>query len=428
MAAWVVPGRAPHIFRLLGGVQPIEHPYLFRGYRNTFNVVFSWQRYDNFDLFLASLPALASHPTLLRRLTHAQYYSFYPRAISDRAGNIDVLHLESCCRQEVWNLVLDRLNRYGMRRMPSRILYRDYSYPQSRGLPSQWGEDFDLDPSGNVWGAFSGGSGAQVFELDRAGRMAIPPTSVDLTGSEPPSLSLVVNGRIGDLLWQQPFDLGSYIDSQQFDTHLRLLGGPERASYEAAADVNPVAFLTRDSPIVVWQANQSDGTATFEVTHRENSVQPSLAQRLGLGLGNPWEDLAVLLVTSVGIAAIATTINILIVFGLALLGFFAVRLMGRVPGKWALYSLLLGLALYLTFVSPGGPTIILTPMPSMGLRALPFGLLAAAAAAACITWIGVVALRRFEDIYRAGLMALAGVYFFAFVEAIVFIQQRLGYI
>jgi hypothetical protein len=116
------------------------------------------------------------------------------------------------------------------------------------------------------------------------------------------------------------------------------------------------------------------------------------------------------------------------VFGLALLGFFGVRLLSGVPGKWAMYGLSLGLALYLTFVSPGGPMLFLATMPSMGLRALPFGLLAAAAAAAAIIWLGVVGLRRIEDIYRAGLMALTGVYFFAFIEAIVFIQQRLGYI
>jgi hypothetical protein len=279
-----------------------------------------------------------------------------------------------------------------------------------------------------VWGAFSGGDGAEVFMLDRKGRIAIPPASIDRTGTLPPSLSLVVNGRAGYLLWQQPYDLGSYIDSEEFDMRLAPAGGPERVSYEAATDSGPAAFLVGGQPVVVWQSTQSGGEATFEDTRRRSGVEPSLAQRLGLGLGNPWEDLAVLVVTSAGIAAITTTINILIVFGLALLGFFAVKLLSRVPGKWALYGLVLGLALYLTFVSPGGPTIVLTPMPSMGLRALPFGLLAAAAAAAAMTWLGVVALRRIEDVYRAGLMALTGVYFFAFVEAIVFIQQRLGYI
>jgi hypothetical protein len=55
-------------------------------------------------------------------------------------------------------------------------------------------------------------------------------------------------------------------------------------------------------------------------------------------------------------------------------------------------------------------------------------LLAAGGALVLILWLGGVAFRRVEDLYRVGLMAVFGVYFFAFIEAIVFIQQRLGYI
>jgi hypothetical protein len=45
-----------------------------------------------------------------------------------------------------------------------------------------------------------------------------------------------------------------------------------------------------------------------------------------------------------------------------------------------------------------------------------------------VIFVGEVPLRRIDDAYRAGLMAFFGMYFFAFVEAVVFIQQRLGYI
>ena len=59
---------------------------------------------------------------------------------------------------------------------------------------------------------------------------------------------------------------------------------------------------------------------------------------------------------------------------------------------------------------------------------MPFGFIAAAGALGFVTWVGGVGLRRIDDLYRAGIMAYLGVYFFAFLEAAVFIQQRLGYI
>jgi hypothetical protein len=116
------------------------------------------------------------------------------------------------------------------------------------------------------------------------------------------------------------------------------------------------------------------------------------------------------------------------VFLLGALGLALLRLLRRWERRWLVYALLLAAALYVAFVAPGSPMLFLSTLPSMGLSPVPFGLIATASALAFVLWMGLVALRRLEDLYRAGLMAAFGVYFFAFLEAIVFIQQRLGFI
>jgi hypothetical protein len=92
------------------------------------------------------------------------------------------------------------------------------------------------------------------------------------------------------------------------------------------------------------------------------------------------------------------------------------------------YACVLAAILFGVFVSPGAPILFLDTMPANGLAVLPFGFMALGAVLGFVTFVGEVPLRRIDDAYRAGLMAFVGVYFFAFVEAVVFIQQRLGYI
>jgi hypothetical protein len=109
-------------------------------------------------------------------------------------------------------------------------------------------------------------------------------------------------------------------------------------------------------------------------------------------------------------------------------GIVTIRLLRWLPSKWAVYACLLTCLLFLVFVSPGAPILFLSTMPASGLAVIPFGLMAFGAELAFVAFMGTVPLRRIDDAYRAGLMAFVGVYFFAFVEAVVFIQQQLGYI
>jgi hypothetical protein len=90
--------------------------------------------------------------------------------------------------------------------------------------------------------------------------------------------------------------------------------------------------------------------------------------------------------------------------------------------------MLLAAALYLTFVRPGGPILFLDTLPNMGVTSTALGILTTAGAFLIMVWASATALKRLEDMFRAGIMATLGIYFFAYIEAVVFVQQRLGYI
>jgi uncharacterized membrane protein YhaH (DUF805 family) len=64
----------------------------------------------------------------------------------------------------------------------------------------------------------------------------------------------------------------------------------------------------------------------------------------------------------------------------------------------------------------------------MGLTDVALGLFTTACALALMLWTSSLALKRLDDMYRAGLMAVVGIYFFAYLESVVFVQQRLGFI
>ena len=186
--------------------------------------------------------------------------------------------------------------------------------------------------------------------------------------------------------------------------------------------------MVRGQPQVVWETVTKGINARFETVRYRSQDRPTLTQRLGLGLGNPWETIGVLVITSLGVAVLTTVGNILMILALAVAGLVALRILRPVPGRWVIYAVFLTGTLYLSFVAPGGPILFLSPLPSMGLAPLPFGVIAASGALLFVLWMGATAMRRIEDPFRAALMVVSGVYFFAFVEAIVFIQQRLGYI
>jgi hypothetical protein len=336
-----------------------------------------------------------------------------------------MLHLESCCGQKTWHVMYDRYDRRG-HHLTSETLSTLESL--SNGPPAQWPEELAADRSGHIWGAYGVDDGADLFEASPQGGLLRPPFPIDELGGRPNSLSLALSSSVGYLAWQQPYDLGSYIDTRRFSLASGTVGPTERAAYAAGSETAPHVFAGTGPVTITWELTDQARTSTLQASSYRSAVTPTLAQRIGLGLGNPWEEVAVLVLGSLGFATLTTTVNILWVLALTLIGILTVRFLRWLPSKWVVYACLLTCVLFLVFVSPGAPVLFLGTMPDSGLAITPFGVMAFGADLAFVTFMGTVPLRRIDDAYRAGLMAFVGVYFFAFVEAVVFIQQQLGYI
>jgi hypothetical protein len=432
MAADFSPGHEAHIFPIVRSAQPIEHPYVFSAGHGRFGVLFSWQGHGNFENYVSWITAGAPAGSTPVKLDTAQYYSFYPRAASPRSGNFGVLYLDQCCHQQLWNVLYRSYDVQGRPISSLHRLYQIVGYGNNQSIPSQWGEDLQTDGAGHVWGAFTGDQGIWLFEADSRGNIIQGPRLMDTQAGSPEAVDLELTGSASDqrgyVIWEQVYDLGSYVASQKFDRQLRPVGGPERVVYGSGSQINPHAAVVNGETDVVWQTVSRGTGSTFDVTQFRKSFAPTLAQRLGLGLGNPWAELAILLIGALGVATLTTTMNIILVIVIGFFGWLSLRLLSSVRSRWAIYAGLLTLALYYIFVTPGGPLFFLDTIPSLGLAAMPFGFVAAVGALGFVSWVGSVALRRIDDVYRAGIMAYLGVYFFAFLEAAVFIQQRLGYI
>jgi hypothetical protein len=416
---------APHVVRLLEGDQPIEHPYLFAGPDHRLDLIFSWQLHGNFDTYLVPLSRTLHmvHPPV--RLTHARFYRFYPRAVTDPSGGIDVLSLDECCDENAWKVMLDRYSARGAPLQPARELFEVGGL--GTFVPEQWGEDLRLDGRGHVWGAFVGEGGGWVFELNRSGGFVLRPRLVETDSSLSGTLSLAVTPSDGYAFWESTAEVTTYIASQKFSLQGRPIGAPERVVYEAGPDANPHAASSGGQVSLVWEHG---GSQYYLESASYHAAQPAnVAERLGLALGNPWEEAAILVVGSFGIATLTTAVNILVILVLAAASILMLRLLRRVPLRWPIYGVVLVLGLYALFVTPGwAPVLFLSTLPAMGFSAVPFGLLAAGATLVTVEWMGTYALRRFEDPYRAALMTVLGVYCCAFLEALVFVQQRLGVI
>lgn len=417
-------------FTIASGSPPIEHPYLFVGPRGTIGLVVSWQKTGNFDTYLMLFRPGSIRPEFVRRLVRAAVYSFYPRAVTDAAQHINLIHLENCCRGQFWNVVYDRFDAAG--RQLSRSVYLDQilSFQTGRQIPSQWAEDLRVDARGNTWGAFAGDGGIWLFEANSQGRLIRKPYPVDDHEGIPGTASLVLGNSGGYLVWNQEYPLGAFIASRQFGPDGMPRGSMERVSYWGGLEVNPHAVLASGRLRIVWQSVTQGLMSDFLSTTRRSATTPTLAQRLGLGLGNPWGDVTILLIGAVMMAAIATTANILVVLALGFGGLCLMRLLGAARFRWAIYAVVLSGVLFLVFVMPGEPSVFLAlvTMPSIGLSAVPFGLMAVLGSFCVVSLVGHGALRQVDDVFRIGIMAFLGVYFFAFAEAAVFMQQQLGYI
>jgi hypothetical protein len=421
-AATFARGRPVRIFRVLAGATSLEHPHPFSGGPGVVNVVFSWQR-PNYDLFLARLSLHSGHVLGLKRLTIAQFYSFYPKVTVDGQGHVVTLHLESCCQQKLWDVTLSRFDASG-HRLGIPILI---SQIRDQGDTPQWAEDLRTDPNGNVWGAVGGDSGIIVFRVSSSGKLLVPPTQINDLGGPPDSLALALGRSGGYIFWQQSSLFGGWLAAATLSEQGRI-ENPERAVYESGTQANPYAAASNNGAEVLWEDVTKDGIASFQMSSYRPHVRPTLAQRLGLGVGDTWQDVGIVAGGAVGLAAISVAANVLTVFLVIAASLLFMRFVRRLRQRWILYAGFLTAMLFVLFVSPGGPLIFLRTLPISGLPTLPYGVLATLAVFGFILWLSSTVLNHIDDVYRVGVMACAGMFFFAFVEAITLVEGQLSFL
>jgi len=419
-AAMFAGGRLTRAVRLVDTRSVIEHPRVIAGPRGYAFVLFEWQR-PNYDLFLARVSLVTARIVRMVRLTNAEYYSFYPKATVDGSGHIVTLHLESCCRQKNWNIQLSRFDSDGRRLGSPTLIARI----QQNGGAGQWGEDLQTDAAGNVWGAVTGDQGIFLFEVSASGRMLVRPRLIDALGGQPASLALALGRSARYIFWEQTALDGSWLVAASFDQQGRIARS-ERAVYEGGFQANPHATGLGAAAEALWQNTIVGVETDFQMSQYRAQVKPNLAQRLGLGVGNVWEDSGVLVGGTIAIATITVAANVLDVFVIIAAGILFITLFRRLRARWILCATLLTGLLFLLFVNPGGPLFFLTTLPVCGLPILPYGVLAALAAFSLIVWASSTILNHIDDVYRVGVMACIGVFFFAFVEAVTLIEGQIA--
>ena len=419
---------APFRFNRGGGL--VEHPYLLPAPGGGFLVLFEWQHPNGFDIYLASLPPGARHPTFLRRLTRSPGYAFYPRGALDGSGALDTVHLELCCRQQTWLVEFQRFSALGTPLGRPKIL--DSMSQAVTGTPNQWGMDVQRAADGSVWAAWEGEQWVSVARWDDHGRMVLRPSriffgNVDLAT---PSLALVpLQRHRAEVYFASRDALGSHLTGVELDATGRRIR-QERVEYGSGGTASyPRAGAVHGRPAVLWEklandpATEQPGYAVIEGSvYRPAS--PSLAAHLGIGIGNAAWNLAMIGLGALLFGALLTMGNLIVLLCLIL----AWPPIGRlVPqrARWPLYLGFLGAVLAAMFAMPSSPPDFVLFMSGLGR---PYGWLAVAGAVFVSYWTGRRYFGHQEPIFRAVAMGIAAFYFVTVMDAATMVQAELGQI
>jgi hypothetical protein len=162
----------------------------------------------------------------------------------------------------------------------------------------------------------------------------------------------------------------------------------------------------------------------LEGSEYQRSIAPSLAERLGLGLGNSLANFMFLSVGSLAVAVPLTLVNILILAPLLLLWIPISRL---VPDrfKWPSYVAIVAATLVLVFAVrsfANGWAFVLGPLGA------PLSWLAVASGVFVGVWISRVGMKEREPAFRAAVMVLTAFYFVATMWALTGIEGQLSVI
>ncbi len=421
-AAIIRPGKQVQYRTLARGPWPLEHPMAFTD-GSAVGIVFSWQKTGPYNVFLSRVDSGAPRPPA--QLTHVTSYAFYPHAVLDAAGNFQLLYMQACCGGG-FRLVHERFSRSGRLLGSERSLgvIMSMAGGGQSGAPAAWG--LAVVPQGRrVWVAWAGDGGLMDAAFDDHGSPVFPPTlAVPLQSTF--HLALAMAGSHRALVWEQTYDLGVFLGTIPIGGDGRPPAGvqPDRVAFESVSAALPEPVTLAGKPAVLYQANPSQTDLyRIEVSRYFPKAlnPPSVWAKLGLGLANPVENLAVLLVAALALGALISVANFLILIVLILVYFVIARLATR--WKWYLYAGVLTIAAFLLFVQPGAQS-----PPLLFLTALPFdlGLASVVGMAIFVVLLTMTVLRRLDDVYRAGVMAFVAIYFIAFLEALSLVQSTVA--
>ena len=399
-----------------------QTPFVVRNPAGGYDVLFAWQRPgQNSSLYGAVVRAngTVAHRKLLLR---APSYDFSPRAVWDGDHHLDVLYMQACCQGSEWNIVFQRFDRALRPIGPGAKVGRLGSLGTS--TPTQWGMDLQRDRHGNVWGAWAEDSGVDVARWNRNGKNSfvrfLGSASLDFTAS---AVSLVLQQADGLAFYTSTDTLGAHLVATSFDNRGRPLS-TDRVAYDGGGDAAyPEAALVAGVPRVVWQ-KFGRGSTTIEGSEYRRSIVPTLAERLGLGVGNSIANLAFLSVGSLAVAVPLTAVNILILAPLLLLWIPVARFVPE-RFKWPSYVGIVAAVLILIFgvrSFANGWAFVLGPLGA------PLSWLAVGSAVFVGVWISRVGMSTREPAFRATVLVLSAFYFVAAMWALTGIESQLSVI
>lgn len=419
--AFIAGGSRHHVTVETAGL--VEHPYVLADVKSGFDIVYGWQPPNgNFDIYALRFSSSGRRLLGPVRVARASAYDFYPRAAWDGSGHLDLIYVQSCCGGNALQVVFRRFD--PLFRPVGREAIVDQINSLGTQIPNQWGLEIQRTRDGSVWAAWGEDAGVVLGKWTATGRLVwtrlLSSGTPDLTA---PSLALVLSRLGGYVYYAQADATGSHLMATAFDSN-GLPTSTSRVSFDPGGEAaNPQAGLTRGFPSVLWENadNQPEGTPIEGVSYRA-AVEPTVAQRLGLGIGNSMIDLLLVAVGGLLGGALLVVANLLLVGPLVATWVPIQRFLPEFY-RWPVYFLLVTTVLSAAFAIPSIANnwiFIVQPFGS------PLGWIAVAGALFVGLWLSLYGLRRYEGPFRACAFVLFCFYFLATIWAAIGIQAEVS--
>ncbi len=414
-------------FTLTAGHTDVAHPDVVALPSGGFDVVFQRDVHGHTNLYLAAVRPGARHRGLFRRLTRDPHDDLYPRVVVDGSGALDVLYLEHCCGTSVWQVRISRFDSSGRPLGRTRVLDTVHYAPQNRNgktlynaIPPQWGFDLKRADDGSVWVAWSGDQLINLAQFGVRGGFVLRPHAVGPTGGQL-ELALALMHHGGEVFTASHPNEGSYLAAIPFRSGGRSSGIAERVAFDPRDEAyDPRAGTANGQVAVVWQNVRPGGVALLEGAIYHQALPPDLATRLGLNIGNVWENAVLVVLGSLAGGLVLAVVNAVLV-ALLILAWVPVSHLPWRRLRWPVYLALAGLliALLIAAGSPSSVVLIMTGLVAPLEASYRWLAVAGASIVACC--VGVW-LRRQEPLLRAAGTAFSAIWFIATLYVALAIQ------